>query len=154
MHNGIYVKLCIKLITGCILAFEREIENAAQSYRFVQEQKTGLLPPSAFREIADQQLPGKTTHSIGYEPGKAATAVYYDDLPEGYYYIVFLDQYSGKVLKVKNMSRDFFRVVIMGHYYLWLPSQIGQPIVAFATLIFVILMISGLIYGGNGIKLH
>ena len=43
------------------------------------------------------------------------------------------------------MDRDFFRVVLMGHFYLWLPEQIGQPIVASATLIFVIMLISGII---------
>jgi uncharacterized iron-regulated membrane protein len=48
-------------------------------------------------------------------------------------------------LKVKNMDRDFFRVVVMGHYYLWLPPHIGQPIVAYSTLIFFIMMVTGII---------
>ncbi len=43
------------------------------------------------------------------------------------------------------MSRDFFRVVIDGHFYLWLPPKVGQPIVASATLIFVVLLITGVI---------
>jgi len=43
------------------------------------------------------------------------------------------------------MNRDFFRVVLMGHFYLWLPPNIGQPIVASATLIFLVMMITGLI---------
>jgi uncharacterized iron-regulated membrane protein len=49
------------------------------------------------------------------------------------------------VLKVKDMNRDFFRVILAGHYNLWLPEAIGQPIVASATLIFLIMMITGLV---------
>lgn len=35
--------------------------------------------------------------------------------------------------------------MVNGHFYLWLPPAIGQPIVASATLIFVIMLISGLV---------
>ncbi|MFT3702974.1 MAG: PepSY-associated TM helix domain-containing protein [Agriterribacter sp.] len=77
-------------------------------------------------------------------PGKdkAAIASYYD---VDNYKTVYLNPYSGEVLKAKNMNRDFFRIVINGHFYLWLPPTIGQPIVASATLIFLVMMISGLI---------
>ncbi|MXV16812.1 PepSY-associated TM helix domain-containing protein [Hufsiella ginkgonis] len=132
-------------VTGCILAFEREIEDATQSYRFAEAQDKLPLAPSVIKQIADRQLPGKAVHSIGYETGRSTIAVYFGSEPEAYYYLVFLDPYAGKVLKVKDMSVDFFRVVIMGHYYLWLPPAIGQPIVASATLIFFLLMITGLI---------
>jgi uncharacterized iron-regulated membrane protein len=81
--------------------------------------------------------------SIEY-PGRdrSAIASYYD---ENNYQLVFLNPYSGKILKDKNMNRDFFRVVLMGHFYLWLPPNIGQPIVASATLIFLVMMVTGLI---------
>ncbi|TKC13273.1 PepSY domain-containing protein [Pedobacter polaris] len=131
-------------ITGCILAFEREIEDAVQSYRFTSEQNKPLLPPTQLKAIADQALPNKKAHSINYQPGRTTQVVYYHDAP-AYYYIVFVNQYTGKVLKVKNMDEDFFRIVIMGHYYLWLPPEIGQPILTTATMIFVFLLISGLI---------
>lgn len=132
-------------LTGCILAFQREIEDAVQSYRFTEARTTEPLPPSALKTIADRQLPGKKLHSIGYQKGRSATAVYYAFQPEEYYHIVFLNPYTGEVLEVKDMSKDFFRVVINGHYYLWLPPHIGQPILATATLLFVILMVTGII---------
>lgn len=131
-------------ITGCILAFEKEIENVTQPYRNLEIQNKALLPPTQLKEIADKALPNKHAHSITYQPGKSAQVVYYNFAPE-YYYIVFVNQYTGEVLKVKNMNDDFFRIVIMGHYYLWLPPTIGQPILTSATLIFVLLLISGLI---------
>lgn len=139
--SGIFV--CFLGITGCILAFEREIENISQPYRFTSVQKAALLPPSQLKQIADRLLPGKHAHSVGYQVGKSAQVVYYAAEPE-YYWIVFLNPYTGEVLKVKNMDDDFFRVVIMGHYYLWLPPNIGQPVLASATLMFLFLLISGL----------
>ena len=142
LTSGLFV--CFLGITGCILAFEREIENVSQPYRKLEVQNKALLPPTKLKEIADKALPGKHAHSINYQPGNSAQVVYYNFEPE-YYYIVFVNQYTGKVLKVKNMDDDFFRIVIMGHYYLWLPPNIGQPILTSATLVFVLLLISGLI---------
>lgn len=140
--SGIFV--CFLGITGCILAFEREIEDVTQAYRFTEVEKSALLPPSRLKQIADKQVPGKHAHSIGYQVGKSAQVVYYAAAPE-YYWIVFLNPYTGEVLKVKNMDDDFFRIVIMGHYYLWLPPNVGQPVLASATLMFFFLLISGLI---------
>lgn len=140
--SGIFV--CFLGITGCILAFEREIEDAVQTYRFTEVQEKPLLAPTQLKAIADKVLPNKHAHSVTYQPGRSAQVVYYDLLAD-YYYIVFINQYNGEVLKVKNMDNDFFRIIIMGHYYLWLPPEIGQPILTTATMMFVILLISGLI---------
>ena len=140
--SGLFV--CFLGITGCILAFEREIENVTQPYRNLEVQNKPLLPPTALKKIADRALPNKHAHSITYQPGKSAQVVYYNFDPE-YYYIVFVNQYTGEVIKVKNMNDDFFRIVIMGHYYLWLPPEIGQPVLTTATLMFVVLLFSGLI---------
>ncbi|WP_276089050.1 PepSY-associated TM helix domain-containing protein [Pedobacter sp. JY14-1] len=140
--SGLFV--CFLGITGCILAFEREIENFTQPYRFVKPENRVYLEPSVLKNIADKQVPGKHAHSVGYEKGKAATVVYYAAEPE-YYWIVFLNPYTGSVLKVKDMSTDFFRIMIKGHYYLWLPPEIGQPVLATATLLFFFLLLSGLI---------
>ena len=142
LSSGLFV--CFLGLTGCILAFETEIENATQPYRFVTAQNQPYLPPSKLKAIADAKVPGKHAHSVGYEKGEATTVVYYAAEPE-YYWIVFLNPYTGEVLKVKNMDEDFFRFVINGHYYLWLPPTIGQPVLASATLMFLFLLCSGLI---------
>ncbi|MEO6149092.1 MAG: PepSY-associated TM helix domain-containing protein [Mucilaginibacter sp.] len=143
LTSGIFV--CFLGITGCILAFEREIEDATQPYRFTPTQKSALLPPSVLKNIGNKVLPGKKDpHSISYQPGKSAAIVYYHSNPD-YYYIVYVNPYTGKVLKVKDMNWDFFNIVVDGHFYLWLPPGIGRPIVASATLIFVIMLISGMV---------
>ncbi|WP_276503097.1 PepSY-associated TM helix domain-containing protein [Terrimonas pollutisoli] len=130
-------------ITGCILAFEIEIRNLTESFRKVDVEDKPYLPPSALKAIATKHLNSKNALGIEYPgEGKAAVAAYYD---ESNYELVFLNPYSGEVLKHKNMNKDFFRIILDGHFYLWLPHHIGQPIVASATLIFLVMMITGLI---------
>lgn len=132
-------------ITGCILAFEQEIKSFTQPYRYTETVNAPVLPPSQLQKIAVAALPGKIPHSISYpKNGKSAQVIFYNADPE-YYYSVYINQYTGQVLKVKDEDADFFRVIVMGHFYLWLPPAIGQPIIATATLIFLLMLISGLI---------
>ena len=129
-------------ITGCILAFEREISHATQAYRFINKTGKSYLPPTVLKDAADKYLNGKETVSIEYLGTRDAALAYYYD--EEIYYQIFVNPYTGEVQKVKDMSRDFFRVITMGHYELWL-GQTGRMIISIATLIFLIMMITGII---------
>ena len=132
-------------VTGCLYAFQEEIQNLTQPYRFVTAQSGNYLPPSQMQQIAEKLLPGKHAHSVQYgKSGQAAHVIFYNVEPE-YYYTIFVNPYSGEVLKVKDMYKDFFFVVLQGHFYLWLPHEIGQKITIGATMVFVVMMISGLI---------
>lgn len=133
-------------ITGCIYAFQAEISDLTQPYRFVEKSDKPQLTPSQFKAIADSVLPGKHPHSINYDTreGRAAAIIFYSPDPE-YYYSVYVNQYTGEVLKVKDMLHgDFFRFILDGHFYLWLPDAIGQQIVAWSTVVFIVMMISGI----------
>jgi len=133
----------IVAITGCIYCFQEEIQEATQEYRFVQPVSGVLKPPSELRKIAQSQLPGKHLHSLQYgEKDRSVIALFF---AEGYYYEVYLHPKSGKVLHVQDMNNTFFRKVLDGHYYLWLPEGIGQPVVAASTLIFLLMIITGLV---------
>lgn len=132
-------------ITGCLYAFQEEIQNLTQEYRFVEKQDKAFLLPSQLEQIARKELPTKALHAIQYNgTEKAAEAIFFQyELND--YYIIYLNPYSGKILQIVNENEGFFRFVLDGHYYLWLPHEIGQTVVASATLIFVFLLISGLI---------
>jgi uncharacterized iron-regulated membrane protein len=131
-------------ITGCIYAFQAEIQELTQPYRFVEHQQKPVLPPSKLKAIAEKELPGKKIHAVLYaKPGKAAEVIFYNLDPE-YYYLVYLNPFTGEVLKVKNAQQGFFPFILDGHFYLWLPDKIGQPIVATASLVFLTMLISGL----------
>ena len=135
----------IVAITGCMYAFQSEIQELTQPYRRVEVQDTPLLPPSKIAALADAALPNKHLHAVMYETaGRAARAIYYS-FEEHYYYFVYVNPYSGEVLKVKDEFADFFRWVLDGHFYLWLPAEIGQPVVASFTLVFVFMLISGIL---------
>lgn len=130
-------------ITGCILAFETEIRSVTQPYQYTATREVSTLPPSILRANAEKHLGGQLANGIDFPgEGKSAVVSYYD---EEHYVQIFLDPYTGEVKKVKNMNRDFFRVVLDGHFYLWLPPAIGQPIIASATLIFLVMLITGII---------
>lgn len=133
-------------ITGCIYAFQMEISELTQPYRFVEPQQKSWLQPSQLQNIAERELPGKHPHSVVMDKrtDRAALVTFYEMEPE-FYYEVYINPYTGEVLKVKNMDHDFFRFILMGHFYLWLPPTIGQPVAASATLVFVVMMITGLI---------
>lgn len=135
----------IVAITGCLYAFKDEIENASEPYRRVNPQATNFLIPSQLAAIAKKELPNRQLHAVKYNgKSKAAEAIFYHYEPT-YYYIIYLNPYDGKVQKVKDMERGFFHFILDGHFYLWLPPTIGQPVVASFTLIFLIMLISGLI---------
>lgn len=130
-------------ITGCLLAFEIEIRKLTEPFRNVTLQQQEYLAPSVLKTFAEPHLASKKALGIEYPgAGKAAIASYYD---ETQFEQVFLNPYTGKILRHKNMNNDFFRIILDGHFYLWLPHNVGQPIAASATLIFLVMMISGLI---------
>jgi uncharacterized iron-regulated membrane protein len=135
----------IVAITGCLYAFQEEIQNYTEDYRFVKKQDKPFLMPSKLEEIARNEIPNKILHAIQYNQGNnSAEAIFYNYEPN-YHYIVYLNPYDGKVLQVDNKNEGFFPFILDGHFYLWLPHEIGQLIIASATLLFVIMIITGLI---------
>lgn len=131
-------------ITGALYAFQEEITGIGK-YHYVEDRGVDFMLPTQLEKIAELTLPDKELHAIKYNGRvKAAEAIFYGYNPD-YYLIIYLNPYTGKVQKVKDMNKDFFRFVMQGHYYLWLPPQIGHPLVAYSTLTFVIILLTGII---------
>ncbi len=142
LASGILV--CFLGITGCLLVFEQEIKTITVPEQFVAAEARAFAAPSLLKVNAEARLQHqRKVVSVDY-PGrnKAALAYYYTATE---YWLVYLNPYSGEVLRATNMNRDFFRMVLNGHYYLWLPPSIGQPILASATLLFLIMLITGIV---------
>lgn len=130
-------------ITGCILAFELEIRTITEPEQFVTVENKPFLSPTVLKINAEKYFEGKKINSIEYRAdGRSVIASYYD---ADNYKLAALNPYNGEVLRVKDMNRDFFCIILNGHYYLWLPPLIGQPIVASATLIFLVMMTTGIV---------
>lgn len=137
--------LFIVAITGAMYSFKTEIEALTQSYRKVDLEPKAMIPPSEALEIGQQTLPDIEIHGVIYRKADdALEVVYYQEEPL-YYGAAYLNPYSGELLKTKDFYKSFFGFALRGHIALWLPLHIGQPIVAIATLFFLLMFVSGLI---------
>lgn len=129
-------------ITGAMYCFAPELQQLTQPYRSVAIQNTRFLPASALIGIAEKQVPDKKAKRLYYgQPNKAAYALFFDK--DGYYYTVFMNPYDGTVLKTKNMRKDFYTIILYLHFTLLIPY--GQEIVGWSTLIFFVMIVSGII---------
>ena len=149
LFSGIVV--FIVSITGCFYAFQQEIRDAMEPWRFVEVQDKAFVPPSQILDTAQAYLPDMKPTGLTYSNREGAAAVGYDSFEDGKrsFSVIFINPYTGEFIKkmqtIGTGEFDFFRFIIDGHRALWLPFEIGRPIVGIATLIFVVLVISGLI---------
>ncbi|SKB80048.1 PepSY-associated TM helix domain-containing protein [Dyadobacter psychrophilus] len=137
----------IVCITGCVWVFNDEITAMLEPQTRVEKQDKAVIMPSQLMKIGAGKHPGLKMSYATYQQGRAI----YLGLGErrGPNVTLLVNPYSGKVIgeKVhKKGEADFFRWVLNGHRFLWLPFEIGRPIVNYGTLVFVILLITGLIW--------
>jgi uncharacterized iron-regulated membrane protein len=138
-------------ITGCFYAFQQEIKDAIEPWRFVEKQDKPYVPPSVLLDTATVYMPGHAPTGLTYSHAEGAAAVGYHirEKEKSSFSVVFMNPYTGEFLKKQTTHGgdefDFFEFIIDGHRALWLPYEIGRPIVGICTLIFVFLLFSGLI---------
>ena len=131
-------------ITGCLFCFHDEIKDITRKeIRFVEDTGKPFLPPSVLREKALRVIPNAKSTLVFYA-ARNRSAVVYTSNGQGNFY-VFMNPYTGKHLFTEDPTTDFFIIVEYIHLYLLLPDYIGKHIVAGATLIFILLLISGII---------
>ena len=131
----------IMAVTGAIYCFAPELQDL-QPYRSVEVEKNAYLPPSQIKRIAEEKLPGKFLQRIYYDARDKAIMVLFSKTDE-YNYSVFINPYSGKVLKVRNNDRDFLSVVLQIHRTLKIPY--GHEIIRWSTVIFLMMLITGIV---------
>lgn len=138
-------------ITGCIYVFQQDIKDALEPWRFVEAQDKSFVPPSYLVDTAQKYMPGIDPTGLTYSNAEGAAAVgfSYKENEKRAFNAVFMNPYTGEFIRNQKLmgddSFDFFRFIIDGHRALWLPYEIGRPIVGVGTLIFVILLITGLV---------
>ncbi|WP_035360381.1 PepSY-associated TM helix domain-containing protein [Dyadobacter alkalitolerans] len=137
----------IVCITGCVWVFNDEITGLLEPETRVEKQDKAVLMPSQLMKIGAEKHPGLKMSYATYQQGRAI----YLGLGErrGPNVTLRVDPYTGKVISEqvhKKGEADFFRWVLNGHRFLWLPFEIGRPVVNYGTLVFVILLITGLIW--------
>ncbi len=149
--------------TGCLWVFQDELRPIVYADRMFVE-----APPQAERlpvaELVDRaeaaldnqykaermHLPTSPDESTYVQFRKfnveedGLSPIWYTDYME-YYYKVFLNPYTGEVIKIENTKWEFFNVVLWLHFSLLLNYSIGHTIVGYAVLIFVVMLITGLV---------
>lgn len=130
-------------ITGCIYCFHDEIKDLTREYRWVEVQEKPYILASELQQKAKKLYPEATTDMVIFY-GKDRPAIVYSsikDVPHN----IFFNPYSGEHLHTENLKEDFFVIVEELHMYLWLPPEIGKQIVGISTIIFVLMVISGIV---------
>lgn len=148
--SGIIV--LIVCITGCIWVFNEEITALLEPESRVEYQAKPVMQPSELAAVGQKLLPDLVPGYAQYQQGRAVTlqmAVPGTHARGGGGVTLKLNPYTGQVLKKEVRDKgevDFFRFILNGHRFLWLPFNVGRPVVNYGTLIFVILLISGLVW--------
>lgn len=137
----------IVCITGCLWVFQKEITNMVYPPLKIPVQQKPLIGPSGVLQLTDSLFPGKAIRYINYAQGEPVYVGVnsWDDNP----FDLQVDPYTGKAYGKapdKESVAPFFDFVRDGHRALWLPWEIGRPIVNYSTLLFIILLITGLIW--------
>lgn len=139
------VVIFIVSITGCLWVFQEEIESFTSSLPTIEKQNNQVIPPVEARKLAHQIFPGRLVHGTLYEAeNDPIKVIFYEYEPE-FYHTVYLHPYTGEVLEVENNLTGFFPFVLEGHRYLWLPKNFGEQVVAWSTVIFAIMVLTGII---------
>lgn len=138
--------MIVVCLTACIWVFNDEITDMMEPETRIAYQDKPVIAPSALIHIADSVYPGKKPNYATYRQGRAIFMA----LGEGRSgnTTLRIDPYSGKLISKevrKKGETDFFRFILNGHRFLWLPYEIGRPIVNYGTLIFVIILITGMV---------
>jgi uncharacterized iron-regulated membrane protein len=146
------VIVLIVCITGCIWVFNEEITGLLEPETKIEKQDKAVLPPSQLITIGKRLYPVQVASYATYQQGRVITLVLKDPNEKERRsggVTLKINPYTGKVISAverKKGETDFFRFILNGHRFLWMPYEIGRPVVNYGTLIFVVLLITGLIW--------
>jgi uncharacterized iron-regulated membrane protein len=130
-------------ITGCIFTFQDDIQDAIYPYRKVEAKAQPFIMPSKLQALASAKYPGsKITMVVFYGPERAAQVRILENKTAK---SVFFSPYSGAFLHTELLKENFFLIIKEIHIHLFLPAKLGKLVNGIFTLIFVVIMISGLV---------
>ncbi len=138
-------------LTGAVYVFHQEIKDATEPWRFVEAQDKDFVPPSQLVDTAKVYVPGVEPTGLTYEDKEGAAAVGFIYQKDGKlaFSVIFMNPYTGQFIKrldpIEKGNFNFFEFIEDGHRTLWLPEKIGKRVVGINTLIFLVLLITGLV---------
>jgi uncharacterized iron-regulated membrane protein len=143
-------------VTGCLFVFEQEFKAAFRHGEAYVSPEKKTIPLDKLWVTAQSGLPPneKISRTVVYNnPEKSYVFYAYGANEDGWHYFenteyyksVYVNPYTGELLKIHDEKHGFFNIIKMLHWSLLLSTEIGQPITGWATFVFVILIITGIV---------
>ncbi len=144
-------------VTGCLWVFHAPITHALRhDLRQADVVKSQTLPVGVLEQrlatamgverlrygLATFRDRSRNWQAFTYRAAED-TWTYFGDIKD--YRTGYINPYTGKVEGIVDEEHDFFQIVKGIHWSLLLATPIGQPVVAWATLVFLVSMLSGLV---------
>lgn len=143
--SGIIV--VIICLTGCIWMFNDEINVLLKPETKIEQQDKAVLAPSLIKAIAEKEAPGMKMNYTIFQKGRTVNAHLGERKKTNV--VLYINPYTGAIVRKEIHEAgetDFFRFILNGHRFLWMPPDIGRPIINYAVLMFVFILITGLIW--------
>lgn len=144
-------------ITGAIYAFVDELKPIVYHDRFyIEPQNTPVLPLSVILSEAQEAL-GKEYPLMRAEIPAAPDRAYVFRATKinekgwthwsyfEYYFRVYVNPYTGKVIHIEDTKNEFFHLVLSMHMRLLLGERISHHVIGYSVCAFVIILISGIV---------
>ena len=141
--------LFVVCLTGTIYTFRTEIEQFIERDKFFVEVPANgqRLSSDELISIAKNEFPEQNVSSISIpanEKRAYTISIRKEGERRGTNYLI--NPYNGEILgDTSTSSSEFFMTMFRLHRWLMLDSSIGRPIVGWATIIFVLLTITGMV---------
>lgn len=143
---GSGIILFLVCLSGTILVFEKEIESffsGEVSVEATSNKETVASLTQTLKESNNGFVTGVTIPSTIQEPYIFAVK---KDLKDRRGSQVLVDPYTATIHEIKKTGADdFMQTMFRLHRWLLLETNVGRPIVGVATIIFLILSISGIV---------
>lgn len=152
-------------LMACLWVFNHEIIDLVipkKERQYILASSQSLISPSQIAGIADSLYPNAAVQGVTYtrdhpvsftikekdgkgKPGSQPAQVHLLHPYSGQYLGLQMEDNSEEA-ELRKKLNGFFAWTLSGHRFLWLPKAIGRPIVNYATLVFSITLITGLIW--------
>ncbi len=138
----------IVAITGCAIVFEKEINTALGTgiYQKVKKRNSEPALPSQVFRVADSAFSRLSLLNMYYTvyPDDNNVSVLWVRDTSRKYHSLLQDPYTTQVAGEYDYESSFFTIMTFIHVSLAL-GEVGTTLIRYATLIFVVLMVTGLI---------
>ncbi|WP_223608258.1 PepSY domain-containing protein [Chryseobacterium sp. OSA05B] len=144
-------------LTGTLYVFKDEIQNSLRKEAmYVKEITASPLSIAILKEKVSLELNEKfplNAVEISLDKNRSYRFSYYEKNKKGWNYfeevkinkLVYVDQYTGKILAVYNEKYNFFNILKYIHWSLLLNSEWGKYVVGIPTVLFIFMLITGIV---------